>query len=109
MTVLKVCKTPLGLITGFELSGHSGFGQFGEDIVCAAVSSAAYMTVNTITDVMGIDANVSVKDGYMRLELRRESARQAQDLLTGFVAHIKCLSEDYPKNIKLKFGGVRNA
>ena len=109
MIVLKVFKTPSGLITGFEVSGHSGFAKSGEDIVCAAVSSAAYMTANTITDFMGIDAKIAVEDGYMRLELRRNNAKQAQPLLKGFEAHMQCLSDDYPKNIKLKFGGVRNA
>ena len=109
MVLLKVLKTPSGLITGFQLKGHSGFGKSGEDIVCAAVSSAAYMTANTLTDVMGIDVKLVVDDGFMHLELKRNAAKQAQDLLKGFEAHIQNLADDYPKNIKVKFGGVRNA
>ncbi|MEG0980129.1 MAG: ribosomal-processing cysteine protease Prp [Oscillospiraceae bacterium] len=109
MIVLKVFKTPSGLVTGFEVNGHSGFGESGEDIVCAAVSSVAYMTANTITDIMNVDAKISVKDGYMRLELKRADAKYAQEILKGFEAHIQCLADDYPKNIKVKFGGVRNA
>ena len=43
-----------GLLTGFSLDGHAGRGEEGEDLLCASVSSAAYMTANTITDVMRI-------------------------------------------------------
>ena len=37
-------------ICGFEISGHSDYAEEGSDIVCAAVSSAALMTANTITE-----------------------------------------------------------
>lgn len=109
MIVLKLFKTRSGLITGFELSGHSGAGKSGNDIICASVSSAAYMVVNTITDVMNINAQVKVDDGYMELTLTRSTALIAQDLLKGFELHISSLAKDYPKNIKVKYGGVRNA
>ena len=32
-----------GALLGFSVLGHSGLAQEGEDILCAAVSSAAYM------------------------------------------------------------------
>ena len=55
--------TASGEIVGFSIDGHAGFGEAGTDIVCAAVSSAAYMTVNTITEVLHADAHVSADDG----------------------------------------------
>lgn len=53
-----------GLLTGFSLDGHAGRGEEGEDLLCASVSSAAYMTANTITDVMRIQTHVEVDDGH---------------------------------------------
>ena len=38
---------------GFEISGHSGYAEQGSDIICASVSSAAYMAVNTVTEIIG--------------------------------------------------------
>ena len=38
----------------FTIKGHSGFSEEGSDIVCAAVSSAAIMSVNTITEILGV-------------------------------------------------------
>ena len=63
-----------GVLTGFSLSGHSGAGEAGEDIVCAAVSSAAYMTANTLTDVYRFPAAVRAEDGRMTVELSEGDA-----------------------------------
>lgn len=98
-----------GLLAGFSLDGHAGRGEEGEDLLCASVSSAAYMTANTITDVMHIQTNVEVADGHMRLLLSQDEAQRAQTLFKGFEMHMVSLAEDYPKNVKVKYGGVRNA
>lgn len=41
-------------IVGFDVQGHSGWGQEGEDIVCAAVTSAIRLVECTVNDVMGL-------------------------------------------------------
>ncbi|MBQ5824986.1 MAG: ribosomal-processing cysteine protease Prp [Clostridia bacterium] len=93
---------------GFECSGHAGFAQAGQDIVCAAVSSAAYLTANTITDSFNIKADAQVDDGYMRFTLLEESD-EAQKMLDGLEAHIRSLAQDYPRSIKVIYGGNTNA
>ena len=35
-------------IVGFEVSGHSGYADAGEDIVCAAVTSAIRLVLSLI-------------------------------------------------------------
>ena len=71
-----------GELVGFWIQGHSGYAEEGSDIVCAAVSSAAYMTANTILEVLGISADVTAEDGDMSCLLytswvwRRQSSRQ---------------------------------
>ncbi len=93
---------------GFECSGHAGFAQAGQDIVCAAVSSAAYLAANTITDSFSVKAKTQVSDGYMLFELLEES-EQAQKMLDGLEAHIRSLAQDYPRSIKVIYGGNTNA
>lgn len=89
-------------ICGFNISGHSGSAEKGEDIICASVSSAAYMVANTITDVIKAKAEVQVSDGKMRFKLLLKS-EESQNVLKGFYIHVKALSEQYPKNIKITF------
>ena len=88
-------------LTGFKITGHSGFAREGEDdIVCASVSSAAYMAANTITDVIGDNAEITVKNGY--LSLVSDGHGETQTILKGLELHLKALAEDYPKYIKIK-------
>lgn len=105
MTQSKFYSTA-GIITGFEIKGHSGVEQRGKDIVCAAVSSAAYMTVNTITEQYGIEAAVSEKDGFLRVMLPVKDAKRCQELMKGFCFHLKELQKQYPHNIIVIYGGV---
>lgn len=78
----------------FTIKGHSGFSEEGSDIVCAAVSSAAYMTVNTITEILGVKGNVKVKDGYLQFKFSGNNA--ARDIVKGLHLHLEELSRDYP-------------
>ena len=96
-------------LKGFEISGHAGFAESGKDIICASVSSAAYMAANTITDVIGANAEAQVdENGAMALTLNEPDER-AETVLKGLELHLSELSEQYPENIKIIYGGVKNA
>ena len=56
-------------ITGFSVSGHSGYAEAGSDIVCAAVSAVVTMAEATINDVCGAKAKVRVKEEDARITL----------------------------------------
>ena len=47
-------------ITGFSVSGHSGYAESGSDIVCAAITAIVTMAEATINDVCGAKAKVRV-------------------------------------------------
>ena len=95
-------------ITGFEIKGHTGFACEGEDIVCSAISSAAIMAANTVTEITGDRAEISEGDGYLRFSGNGLSAC-SKDILRGLEFHLKQISEQYPSNIKIKYGGNTNA
>ena len=96
-------------VTGFDVKGHAGYGTKGSDIVCAAVSSAAYLTANTLTDFLKADAAASADpNGGMTLVLRSPN-EAAQQLLKGLEQHIRMLSEQYPDCIKIIYRGYSNA
>lgn len=94
------------LICGFEISGHSGYSVDGSDIVCAAVSSAVYMTANTITEILRIDADVTENDGFMSLNLSKDEAVLSSVVLNGLRLHLTALSEQFSDYIKLKISEV---
>ncbi len=82
---------------GFLISGHSDFAESGEDIVCASISSAAYMVANTITEILKVNAEIKVDDGKMKLTVNKEQRHIAKDILLGLKLHLEGLEEQYPK------------
>ena len=98
--------TQKNVILGFDLQGHAGFAEHGQDIVCAAVSSAAYMVANTLTEIMDLTPEISVSEGKMSVKLNSDQALRASDLMQGFRLHLTELSEQYPNNITSLFTEV---
>mgnify|MGYP000053790893 FL=1 len=102
MTTVTFLKSD-DIICGFEISGHSDFAEEGSDIVCAAISSAAYMTANTVTEILHINAQVTEDDGLMKVRMSPNDALKACDILSGLKLHLTALSEQYKNFIKVKF------
>lgn len=95
-------------LCGFEITGHADSADYGEDIVCSAVSSTAIMTANTITEVIGLDADARTEDGYLRFMLL-EDATRAQDIFRGLQLHLTNIEKQYPENIKVIYRRCNNA
>lgn len=108
MIAAEFFTTQEGVLLGFHITGHAGFSRSGEDIVCASVSSAAYMTANTITEIIHANATVSVddEDGEMFLRVPKRDAASCRDLLSGFKLHLLALEEQYPDHIHVNYTEV---
>ena len=102
MTKVKFLDGKSG-ICGFEISGHSTLNCDDEEgkLLCSAISSAAYMAVNTVSEIVGDDFDeLEVKDGFMKVKLLMPS-RETRVILEGFKLHITSLSEDYKNKIQI--------
>lgn len=95
-------------IVSFELSGHSGAGEEGTDIVCSAISSAVYMAANTIIEIMKLNPETVVRDGYLKVQMNLDDARKSKVITDGLYLHLSELQSQYPNNLKLE-RGVFNA
>jgi len=92
-------------ITGFSISGHSGYAEAGQDIVCAAVSAAVAMAECTINDVCGARAKVRVKDESARITLTLPAScdeeESIQAVLAGMLLYLCSLRDEYPDHIEV--------
>ena len=92
-------------LTGFRIEGHSGLAEAGEDILCAAVTSAVRLTECAINDVLGLEAGVKMKPEKALLSLKLPAGLSqsndsfCQNLLTGLMLYLSQLQEEYPENI----------
>ena len=92
-------------ITGFSVSGHSGYGEAGTDIVCAAISAIVTMAEATINDVCGAKAKVRVKDEQARVTLTLPAScdeeETVQAVLAGMMVTLMSMRDDYPDYIEV--------
>ena len=92
-------------ITGFSVSGHSGYAEAGADIVCAAISAVVTMAEATINDVCGAKAKVRVKEQDARITLTLPAScdeeESVQAVLAGMMLTLCSLRDDYPDYIEV--------
>ena len=92
-------------ITGFSVSGHSGYAEAGADIVCAAVTAIVRMAEATINDVCGAKAKVRVKEEDARITLTLPAScdeeESVQAVLSGMMLTLIGLREEYEDYIEV--------
>ena len=93
-------------ITGFSISGHSGYAEAGADIVCAAVSAVVTMVEATINDVCGAKAKVRVREQEnaritLTLPASCDEEDSVQAVLAGMMLTLCSLRDDYPDYIEV--------
>ncbi len=92
-------------IVRFSISGHSGYAEAGSDIVCAAISAAAELTVTTVNDVCGGKAKLRVKEEEARITLTLpalcDEEESIQAALTGLMLYLSNLRDEYPDYIEV--------
>ena len=93
-------------ITGFSVSGHSGYAEAGSDIVCAAVSAVVTMVEATINDVCGAKAKVRVREQEnaritLTLPVPCDEEETVQAVLAGMMITLCGMRDDYPDYIEV--------
>ena len=92
-------------IVSFQVEGHSGLAQAGEDILCAAVTSAVRLVECAVNDVLGLEASVKVRPEKALISLKlpgglsQQNESTCQTLLTGLMLYLTQLTEEYPDHI----------
>ena len=92
-------------IVKFTLSGHTGYAEQGEDIVCAAISTLSTATLNGLTEVVKIGIGFEIRDAYIECvlpdELSATKRKGANVLLETFYMSIVNLKEQYEQYITI--------
>ena len=101
-----VLKT--GELVGFDISGHANYANRGRDIICAAFSSTAYMTINSISELLKVDAEVKINErfGSMYLSIPFSDSKKCELILNSFKTHMLLMEDSYPENIRVNYTEV---
>lgn len=93
-----------GRLCRCSVKGHAGYAEHGQDVVCAAVSSAVQLTANLLTETFREKAEVSAKGDTVNI--RTQGSETAEKLLEALQVHLQCISEEFPDTIKFEFTEV---
>ena len=90
-----------------QTEGHSGYGEEGTDIICAAISSATELVVN-ILEQFSIDLDIEVDEEAPSVlvlildgENNRKKKEQLRNIVEGYKGYISDLAEAYPEFIEI--------
>ncbi len=103
-----VVRTESGKIRSVECDGHTGYGEEGEDIVCAALSSIVQTALLGLFGVAEINVQVtrSDEDGYLKMVLPSDmdeiQIERAEVILRTMLLGVRDLREGYSDFIELE-------
>ena len=82
------------------IKGHANYDDLGKDIVCAAVSSMAILTINNI---ISLDESIDYEEkaGFLKIRVLRDTKINKQ-LLENLITCLNELVNQYPKNIEIR-------
>lgn len=87
---------------GFDVSGHAGYAEYGEDIICAGVSSALMLTANTITDFFALETKINQKENDIILVVTdKDQTSAANKLIASLKNHLDLIEEQYSGTINI--------
>ena len=108
MTRVCLKKSEITSYSSFSTEGHSGFGEEGSDIVCAALSAATELVIEMLRR-FGIESEVEIDDKralvLCNITESEENAKKRdiiENLLGGYLDYIKEVEKEYPKYLKCK-------
>jgi uncharacterized protein YsxB (DUF464 family) len=109
MTEVRVRRAPDGSIAEFAVSGHSGYADRGEDIVCAAISALTQTALMGLEHVARHPYEGKIRDGFLSCRIKAggtpDSFARAQAILETMVLGLKDIASGYPDYLRVTEGG----
>ena len=108
MIRIAIYKNSQGIYRGFKSLGHAGYGAYGSDIVCSAVSVLVLNTINSIETFTKDSMKVKQRedDGMIEVRFGGQISDSTRLLMDAMVLGLKTIQNEYKKYILLKIKEV---
>lgn len=100
MVNVKVLKKE-DLIKSLSISGHANAGDYGNDLVCAGVSSISIGLANALDKLTQNLCTINIDENLVSIEVLDSDVSIQMILQTGII-QLQTIEEQFPKNIKIK-------
>ena len=105
MIKIVIYKARKGEITGFKVTGHSGYGTHGKDIVCSGVSVLAQTALMGLMKVAEAEVTYKIDEGYLECNLISAGSDRkrimCEAILETMHEGLKSIKESYIKYIDI--------
>ena len=102
-----------GIFYGFEEHGHTGYGESGDDILCAALSAMTMLIINAIemsyaSDVEYVideettDIRLIAKSALPKYEKDEKKQFAVSGLIQAYFYQLMDLTEEYYENLEVE-------
>ncbi|OEF98358.1 ribosomal-processing cysteine protease Prp [Desulfuribacillus alkaliarsenatis] len=106
MVEIIVYKNRADEVVSFQVHGHAGYADQGQDIVCSAVSVLTLNTVNSISHLLGIKLEPTSDLGILECHFPKQQDLLQQEkmqlLLQSMVLGIQAIKDNYSEYIEYK-------
>ena len=93
----------------FEIKGHANFSEYGEDIICSAVSSAGQKTRNGLIETLNFHKKLKfIEEDRQKINNKKKSKLtndelEKEDILVeSMYSYLKEVAKNYIDFVKLK-------
>ena len=82
---------------GFEIKGHAGYADSGNDIICSAISILSQNTINSIEKFTDDDIEYKVyeKIGGLKFKFKNVPCKESELLMDSMILGIKSIIDEY--------------
>lgn len=97
-------------ITDFVITGHADYSEYGQDIVCAAVSVTVIGTINNLETLAKTKANVDMDNengGYIKFNVNYDKSSQQNHDIALLLDNLYYTYKDIVKEYS-EFAGYAN-
>ena len=103
MITLDVWKNSKGLIDSYEVSGHAGYREEGQDIICSAVSALTQTPIYGLTNHLKLQPEVEIKkdQGFLRVTLQEEPNDLTEAILETMLLGMESIVRQCPKYVRI--------
>lgn len=95
-TLIEICSNG----DGITITGHAGYAEPGNDVVCAGISTLAQTLIQAIEDLTKDNIQYDISPG--RVDIKHgDLSKQGQLLIDSFFVGVNLIADEYPANVRI--------
>ena len=97
MICVTIVQTKDKQIRAFQVSGHAGYAESGQDIVCSAVSALTITTINSLDAFTNqtFEIDQDEEDGVITVNFLEDLNHDAELLMNSLILGLKSIENEY--------------